>query len=109
MPGLPPTPPTASWCPMPNAKPVNIDGKHFDSARNAAAWLRGMGHPKASGAGISAAISSGRGMYLGRAVEWATDDGGPRVTRRELRARLDKVPTRVLVEILTQTAPVNPA
>ncbi len=58
---------------MPNAKPVRIDGERFDSARNAAAWLRGMGHPKASGAGISLAISRGQREYLGRAVEWAAD------------------------------------
>jgi len=89
---------------MPNAKPVRLDGKIYPSARAAARVIRAAGcYPKASGAGISAAISSGRGMYLGRAVEWATDDGGPRVTRRELRARLDKVPTARLVEILTQT------
>ena len=94
---------------MPNAKPVRLDGKHFDSARNAATWLRGMGHPKASGAGISLAISRGQREYLGRAVEWATDDGGPRVTRRGLMALLGKVPTARLVEILTQTEPVNPA
>lgn len=86
---------------MPNAKPVRLDGKHFASARNAAAWLRGMGHPKASGAGISSAISSGRGLYLGRAVEWA-DDGGPRMTREELRHRLQwaALPTGVRAELL---------
>lgn len=69
---------------MPNAKPVNIDGKHFSSARNAAAWLRGMGHPKASAAGISLAISRGQHEYLGRAVQWATDEK-PRMTTRDLR------------------------
>jgi len=47
-----------------------------------------MGHDKASGAGICAAISRGQREYLGRAVEWATDDGGPRMTRRDLRHRL---------------------
>ena len=73
---------------MPARKPVRIDGKHFDSARQAADWLRGMGHPKASGAGISLALSRGQREYLGRAVEWATDDGGPRMTRRDLRHRL---------------------
>ena len=67
------------------SKPVRIDGKCFPSARNAAAWLRGMGHPKASAAGISLAISRGQREYLGRAVEWATDDGGPTMTRRDLR------------------------
>ena len=91
------------------SKPICIDGKYFVSARNAAAWLRGMGHPKASGAGISLAISRGQREYLGRAVEWATDDGGPRMTRRGLMALLGKVPTARLVEILTQTEPVNPA
>ena len=70
---------------MPARKPVCIDDKCFPSARQAAAWLRGMGHPKASAAGISLAISRGQREYLGWAVEWATDDGGPRVTRRDLR------------------------
>ena len=67
------------------SKPICIDGKYFVSARNAAAWLRGMGHPKASAAGISLAISRGQREYLRRAVEWAVDDGGPRMTRRDLR------------------------
>jgi hypothetical protein len=92
---------------MPNAKPVRLDGNIYPSARAAAGWLREAGHPKASGAGISLAISRGQREYLGRAVEWATDGGGPRVTRRELRARLDKVPTARLVEILTQSEEVT--
>lgn len=91
---------------MPNAKPVRLDGELFPSARQAAEWMR-LDHPKASGAGISTAISSGRKVYLGRAVEWATDDGGPRVTRRGLMALLGKVPTARLMEILTQTEEVS--
>ena len=40
-------------------------------------------------------------------MEWATDDGGPRVTRRGLMALLGKVPTARLMEILTQTEEVS--
>lgn len=69
---------------MPASKPLRMDGKIYPSARAAAGWLRKAGHPKASGAGISLAISSGRGEYLGRVVEWAADEK-PGMSRRDLR------------------------
>lgn len=69
---------------MPAPKPLRMDGKIYPSARAAAAWMREAGHPRASGAGICEAISSGRGVYLGRAVEWAADEK-PGMSRRDLR------------------------
>ena len=69
---------------MPASKPLRMDGKIYPSARAAAGWLRKTGHPKASGAGICEAIASGRGVYLGREVEWAAESGRG-MTRRDLR------------------------
>ena len=86
---------------MPASKPLRMDGKIYPSARAAAGWLRKTGHPKASGAGICEAIASGRGVYLGREVEWAAESGRG-MTREELRHRLQwaALPAGVRAELL---------